>query len=128
MDDTSAPSRPGTHPGGLIASHLAVSSRALKRPGEAVSDVLLDQIGVRLLVLTAPPIRHHLIQPLVVALQTHTLLPSVSGVVPSLPFLTFTLPHVLTAKKEKVQLAEQMVSKTKVMRDSSLFSPALDTD
>lgn len=38
------------------------------------------------------------------------------------------LPQILTAKKEKVQLAEHVVSKTKVMRDSSLFSLALDTD
>lgn len=43
-------------------------------------------------------------------------------------FPAFSLRLILTARKEKVQLAEHVVSKTKVMRDSSLLSPVVDTD
>lgn len=109
-------------------SHLTVFSCALKRPREAVGGIPLDQEGVRLFGLTAPPPLHHIIQPLVVTLQTNTPPAWAFITVPSFLFLTVTLPQILTARKEKVQLAEHMVSKTKVMRDSSLFSLALDTD
>lgn len=109
-------------------SHLTIFSCALKRPREAVGGILLDQEGVRLFGLTALPPLYHIIQPLVVTLRANTPLAWAFITVPSFLFLTVTLPQILTAKNEKVQLAEHVVSKTKVMRDSSLFSLALDAD
>lgn len=71
MDDVIATLMAGCSKRIPAVSHLTVFSCALKRPREAVGGIPLDQEGVRLFGLTAPPPLHHIIQPLVVTLQTN---------------------------------------------------------
>lgn len=67
-----------------LFAHWAEFLRPLKRPGEAVGVVALDQVGVRLFAVVARPQLHHIVIPLVGALRgkkTHQVLTRLIGFV-----------------------------------------------
>lgn len=55
-------------------SHHTKLLCSLKRPCKARGAVALDQVRVRLFAGTARPVLHHIIIPLIITLQRHTLL------------------------------------------------------
>lgn len=124
--------------GNKVSAHRVEFLRALKRPGEAVGVIALNQVGVRLFAVAARPQFHHVIIPLVEALRgrkMHHLHTRLLGFIFKMcthqkksagVFFLFSVR--LTARKKNLQRAEHTVSKTKVMRDNSPLTLFFATD
>lgn len=107
-------------------SHHVKHLCTLKRPDEGDGAVAMDQVGVRLFAVAAFPLLHHIIIPLIKTLQRNTRSShTVHSVHSSSPE---NAPSLLTARKYSLQSAVHVVSKTKVMRDSSVLSLSLTSD
>lgn len=116
----------------FVVSHHVKRLCTLKSPDEGDGAVAMDQVGVRLFAAAAFPLLHHIIIPLIITLQrntcpSHTVHSVHSSSSPEAN-MRQNAPLSLTARKYSLQSAVHVVSKTKVMRDSSVLSLSLTSD